>query len=523
MLQATNSTIEELYKASLEVEVFDPHTHIQDDLVGFGAAMANENLAGTQASFNVFPTHVIEASVAQSRLVRRTMMDPTHGLAYSWFAQAAEGSGGRIDDIIAALGDNSASARAKVGRMLLTDLRESRYSEYAEWIRMMFGFYLDDQDLLDPDAFDAVAEAMQAKRNDPAFVEQILDRYRIRGYVTSIENRSDVPLDPSRAVTVGDIDVSHSVHPEAYNMFDANYLVWPEGATDFGLFFAGHKYESESYLHNLEEALGASLNTPAQLRDAVHDFLNRILWSPQTNPTSRIRYTDLVHPIDANLNEPIDTSRVAAAMRYRKGQLRGDDLRHVVAFVTRAMLEALDNIGREIKADGHRYGSCLQVCLGVTYFMDTSREVQSFPVYRAGMPQDAYALWHTYPNIHFEYIIAHELLYADFSNAAKQVANLSVGPWWHYLRRHKIAHMLYDQLSMGPTSAIASGITDARFVEMLAAKYDSVRRGVATALAGLVDDPWSSLHRRHDQAIELMQEILFDNPVAVHHIPIDAR
>ena len=522
MLHATNSTIEELYKASLEVEVFDPHTHIQDDLVGFDAAMANENLAGTQASFNVFPAHVIETSVAQGRLVRRTMMDPTHGLAYSWFAQAAEGSGGRIDDIIVALGDNSAGARAKAGRMLLADLRESRYSEYAEWIRTMFGFYLDGQDLLDPDSFDAVAESMRDKRNDPAFVEQILAEHRIRGYVTSIENRSGVPLDPTSVVTVDDIDVAHSVHPEAYNMLDANYLVWPEGATDFGLFFAGHKYESESYLRNLEEAFGASLDTPAQLRDAVHDFFSRTLWSPRTNPTSRIRYTDLVHPIDANLNAPIDTSRVATAMRYRKGQLRGDDLRHVVAFVTRAMLEALDAIGREIKADGHRFGSCLQICLGVTYFMDTTRELQSFPVYRAGMPQHAYAMWHTYPNIHFEYIIAHDLLYGDFSNAAKQVANLSVGPWWHYLRRHKIAQMLYDQLSMGPTSAVASGITDARFVEMLAAKYDSVRRGVATALAGLVDDPWSSLHRRHDQALELMREILFDNPVAVHHIPVDA-
>ena len=523
MIHATNATVEDLYKASLEVEVFDPHTHIQDDLVGFDARMAQENLAGTQASFNNFPSEVIQASLDNRRLVRRTMMDPTHGLAYSWFAQAAEGSAGRMDEIIAAIGANSSSERANVGRMLLADLHESRYSEYAEWIRTMFGFYLEGEDLLDPDAFDDVAAAMREQRNDPAFVEQILAQHRIRGYVTSIENRSEIPLDPGAIVTIRDIDVAHSTHPEAYNMFDANYLVWPEGATDFGLFFAGHKYESESYLHNLEEAFGTTVESPAQLRDAVHDFFWQALWSPRTNPTSRIRYTDLVHPIHANLNEPIDSARVATAMRYRKGQLHGDDLCQVVAFVSKSMLEALDDIGREIKAEGHRFGSCLQVCLGVTYFMDTSREIQSFPVYRPGMPQDAYALWEAYPNIHFEYIIANEQLYSDFSNAAKQVANVSVGPWWHYVRRHKIAHMLYDQLSMGPISSIASGITDARFVEMLAAKYDSVRRGVATALAGLVDDPWSSLHQKHDKAVELMREILFDNPLAVHHIPIESR
>lgn len=523
MIHATTETIEELYKASREVEVFDPHTHIQDDLIGFDAAMADENLSGTQASFNSFPDHVIDTAVSQERLVRRTMMDPTHGLTYSWFAQAAEGGRGRIDDIVGALGQNSESERRDVGLMLLTDLHDSRYSEYAEWIRTMFGFYVSDEDLLEPAKFDVVANAMKRKRNDPAFVEQILAQHRIRGYVTSIENRAGIPLDPSAIVRIDDIDLAEAAHPEAYNMFDANYLVWPEGATDFGLFFAGHKYESERYIHNLEEAFGMTLDSPAELRDAVHGFLKRLLWSPKTNPTSRIRYTDLVHPIDFNLNEPVDPTRVATALRFRKGQLRGDDLRQVVGFVTASMLEALDDIGKEIKDDGHRFGSCLQVCLGVTYFMDSSRELQSFPVYRPAMPQDAYSLWDTYPNIHFEYIIAHELLYEDFSNAAKQVANVSVGPWWHYVRRHKISQMLYDQLSMGPTSSIASGITDARFVEMLAAKYESVRRGVATALAGLVDDSWSSLYRKPDKAIELMHEILFENPVAVHHVPIEPR
>lgn len=52
--------------------------------------------------------------------------------------------------------------------------------------------------------------------------------------------------------------------------------------------------------------------------------------------------------------------------------------------------------------------------------------------------------------------------------------------------------MLYDQLSMGPMSSVASSFTDARFVEMLAAKYRSGRRAVAAALAEFVDDPASA-------------------------------
>ena len=67
------------------------------------------------------------------------------------------------------------------------------------------------------------------------------------------------------------------------------------------------------------------------------------------------------------------------------------------------------------------------------------------------------------------------------ANAAKQVGNVSAGPWWHYFRRQKIARMVRDQLSMGPLRAIACGFTDARFVEMVVAKYQSARLGIADA------------------------------------------
>ncbi len=125
-----------------------------------------------------------------------------------------------------------------------------------------------------------------------------------------------------------------------------------------------------------------------------------------------------------------------------------------------------------------------------------------------------------YPNIHFEYIVAHEQLYSDLANAAKQVGNVSVGPWWHFFRKHKIAAMMSDQLSRGPISVIASGFTDARFVEMLAAKYRSVRWAVAAALAQSVDDPAASM--THDAAIGVMREILMENPAKVHHLPLEA-
>lgn len=504
MIHAKKDTVDALYERALQLKVVDPHTHIQDDLLDFDQEMASKNLAGTQSSINRYPGYLVEAAVGQGRLVRRLMMDTTHGLAYSWFSQIVEGYRGRIDQIIETIGDNSEANRRKAGELLVGDLQDSRFSEYAEWIRVMFSLYLGDGsvDPLDPQAYDEVYKALKQRRNDPGFTARLLEEHNIAGYVTSIENRDKIPLDAD-VVRVKDVDLSYSTHPESYNMFDANYLVWPEGATDFGLFFEGHKYESEKFLLVLEEKLGTTLDSPKALERAIQEFLTELLWSPRTNPTSRVRYTDIVHPINFHLCPDYDLARVNTAMRYRKGSLRGDDLKHVVSFVTGAMLETLDDIGREIKDSGEEYGSCLQVCLGVTYFMDSSRELQSFPVYRPNMPQEAYATWLTYPNVHFEYIIANEQLYGDFANVAKQVSNVSVGPWWHFVRKHKIAEMLYDQLSMGPISSIASGITDARFVEMLVAKYQSVRRGVAMALAEMVDDRNSSLYAKLDEAADV--------------------
>jgi hypothetical protein len=123
--------------------------------------------------------------------------------------------------------------------------------------------------------------------------------------------------------------------------------------------------------------------------------------------------------------------------------------------------------------------------------------------------------------VHFEYISAHETLYQDLANAAKQVGNLSAGPWWHYFRRHTIARLVRDQLSMGPLKSIACGFTDARFVEMVAAKYLSHRLGIADALTELVADRYSTLYLDFDAAATVMKELLFTNPAAVHCLPID--
>jgi hypothetical protein len=505
-----------------EIPVVDAHTHVQDDMPGFDAETARQNVAGSQSSVNRPSNEVLAEGIRRGTLARRTMLDATHGLFYSWFAAVAEGAFGRLDEAVKAVGDNTDRERRRAGRFLLEQLSDSRYSEYAEWLRFMFRQYgepRNGKDLLDPAGFDSVADAVAAQRHDPGFAAEVLRKHRIHAYVTSIENRANIP--PRTPVHPGDVDLAYALHPESWSMFDCHPLIWPERATDAGLFLQGHKFQAERYLLHLEEYFEREISTVEQLQDAVGSFFLRVLRSPRSNPASRILYVNCFQAEGWRFSAPYSKATVDTAIRHHKEQLDGEMRRQVIACVAEAMLAALNDIGRQYKETGARFGCCLQMCGGATHFMDWTRQVQSIPAPIPRLAQDEYPVWARFPHVHFEYICAHEGLYSDLANAAKQVANVSVGPWWHMFRRRKIASMLADQISMGSLSSIACGFTDARFVEMIAAKYRSLRMGVVDAVAALVDDESSALHRDFDAAAALMRDLLFANPAAVHHIPVD--
>lgn len=510
-----------LQEMALATPAIDAHTHVQDDLTQFTAQLAAGNLAGTQASVNRPPANVVAEGIKRGRLVRRTMTDAAHGLFYSWFAQIVEGAGNRLNEAIAMIGSNTDPERRGAARFLLEQLQDSRYAEYADWLRYMFRLYSGvprNLDPLEPKHLDLVADAIAAQRHDPAFAQSILEQHHIRAYVTSIENRDRVPLVPP--VRPKDVDLGYTTHPEVWHMFDFNSFFWPERATDFGLFTQGHKFEAEQYLVHLEEYFEREITSVATLQDATRSFFWRILRSPKTNPNSRILYVDGFQAQDWRFSRPYSKATVDWAIAHHRTQLDGENRRQVTACVSEAMLEALNDIGRERKEAGARFGVCIQLCGGARHFMDWAREIQSLPEYIPNLPQDEYPVWTRYPHVHFEYISAHELLYADLANAAKQVGNVSAGPWWHYFRRHKIAGMVRDQLSMGPLKSIACGFTDARFVEMVAAKYRSLRLGIADALTELVADRYSSLSLDFEAAQSILTRLLLTNPAAVHSIPI---
>ncbi len=88
----STDTWQRVFAIVKETEVVDAHTHIQDDITGFTRESARANLSGTQAAFNRPSEEVIAEGVAAGRLMRRSMLDPTHALFYSWFAEIVEGA-----------------------------------------------------------------------------------------------------------------------------------------------------------------------------------------------------------------------------------------------------------------------------------------------------------------------------------------------------------------------------------------------------------------------------------------------
>jgi len=178
-----HDTWKTLWEMGIQIPVVDAHTHVQDDLSRFDQQLARENLAGTQSTVGRHSAEIIEQGIRAGRLTRRTMLDATHALFYSWFAALAEGGGGRLDEAIAECVANTERERRDASRFLLRQLHDSRFTEYAEWLRSMFRLYPGvpkDRDPLDPAGFDAVCDAVAARRGDPSFAEEILRSNRIQ-------------------------------------------------------------------------------------------------------------------------------------------------------------------------------------------------------------------------------------------------------------------------------------------------------------------------------------------------------
>jgi len=516
LTKTTKLLAQQLMDVSQEHPRVDCHTHVQGDIFGFTQEIAAQNLIGSQAAgLHKYPADVIQAAIHAGRLVRRTMVDAVPN--YSWFVQLALGQ--ELDFHAIAVMD-----RKDMGRAIMAALQPARHSERSSWLEHMFNRYDGIKspgapfDPMDPHNFDVVYDAVAAQRNDAEFADQILRDDGIVALVTSLENASHAPMkleSGSEAETLKAIDLSVGMHPEIYYMLDVHYIVCPDKATDLGPYFLGCKYQKENYLLNIENRLGASIENAEDLRRVMKDWIHGVIRSP-SNPDSRVLYADTFQPIDKRFNTNVTESEVNGIISKHKGQLDESELTIVSAYATQALLEGLNEIGSELKRE-NGVGVCFQAAIGVDYFIDGEREVTAFKAYQPRIPKDEEPVWVKYPNIVFEYLVADEKLQEDFMDAAKQVPNVIVGPWWQGFSSRSISHMIESMVWESSISNFAGGISDARYVEMMGAKGESVREGLATGLALCVSQGRLPMKA----AEQYMAHILYVNPARVHNMPLD--
>ncbi len=515
LTENTKLIAQELLDSSAESPRVDCHTHVQGDLFNFTAEVARSNLIGSQsAGLNSYPDEVIEMAIRSGRLVRRTMIDAVP--AYSWFVQLALGQGADFYKI-------SSMDRRDMGKALIKALQPCRYSERAGWLRNMLSRYDgvkaqgDSFDVLDPVNFDIVYDAVIAQRNDPVFADKILKDDNIVALVTSLENASHVPLkleSGSEYEQLKAIDLSVGMHPEMYYMLDVHYIVCPDSATDLGPYFLGCKYDVENYITNIENRLGVNIEDADDLKKAMKEWIFNVISSP-SNPNSRVLYANTFQPIDRRLNTEIDKSDVNNVIKNHKSKLNKLQVSIVSAYATQAILEALDEIGSELKKQ-NGLGVCFQIAIGVDYFIDRDREIMAFKAYQPRIPKDEEPIWRRYPNIIFEYLVADEKLQEDFLDASKQVPNVIVGPWWQGFHSRSIASMVQTLVWESSINKFAGGISDARYVTMIGAKGESVKYGLSTGLAICVSEGRLPMN----VAKEYMKDALYTNPARVHNIKI---
>jgi hypothetical protein len=513
--ETTKSLAQELIDASIEYPRVDCHTHIQGDIFNFTKAIADANLIGSQSKgLNWYPDDVIEESIRTGRLVRRTMIDavPT----YSWFVQLALGQGADFYNI-------TNMNRRDMGKALVRLLQPCRYSERSGWIKNMLFRYDgvksqgESFDVFDPNNFDIIYDAVSAQRNDPEFADKILKDDGIVALVTSLENASHVPLKlqkGSEAEQLKAIDLSIALHPEIYYMLDIHYIVCPEKATDLGPYFLGCKYDIENYLINIENRLGVNINNAKDLKNAIKNWIHSVIKSP-SNPDSQVLYANTFQPIDMRLNTEIYEADVTYIIENHKGKLDEPKVNIVSSYATQGILEALNEIGAELKKE-NGLGACLQIALGVDYFIDRDREIMAFKAYQPRIPRDEEPIWRKYPNIIFEYLVADEKLQDDFMDASKQVPNVIVGPWWQGFGSKSIARMAEFLVWESSINKFAGGISDARYITMIGAKGESVRNGLATGLAICVSEGRLPMK----VAKQYMYDVLYTNPANVHNLPL---
>jgi hypothetical protein len=321
---------------------------------------------------------------------------------------------------------------------------------------------------------------------DPRWPSTILrDRCNVRALVTSLGNKSD---DPSR-------------NPDdVYFMLDAHYLFCPGVATDLTPFFVDRTRKAE-YHDALCQLFGEPPTSADHLRRLLHDWLDRTV-------TGRVRFSNTFIPIEQRFLAPeithVDTILARAA---RGSPLIDPDIEALVRFVT-----------WETLAWHHENRKAFQIAAGAEYFICDGK---SIPRFQESWTSEMARAFHHFGNVRFDLMMASDVLSHEVAVLARQFPNVYLsGYWWHNFFPATIEKIITLRLQIAPMIKIGGFLCDAYYTEWTYGKLQVVKKGMAAALARMVESGFYE----EDELPGLLRQILHDSPRDLYDLgPLESR
>ena len=391
-------------------------------------------------------------------------------LSYHWVQTELRAVGLNPADADPALPPDERVCRA------LPYLARIRNTATAWCLRRLFRDLYDfDEPVLDAsnyrDLFDRVAD----KGCDPAWAWSILrDQVNVRTVVTSLGNRGDGPIDDR-------IDLLY--------MLDAHYLFCPGVATDLTPFFPGRTTKGAYY-----EALATLFGGE---RPATVDRLRRLLldWLDAT-VAGPVRFSNTFLPIEQRFHEP-DPSKAGAALD--RGA-RGDDLDDP------AIDELVRLVTWTVLGWHHERRMAFQIAVGAEYFIC---EGKSIPRTQETWTTEMCRAFHHFSGARFDLMIASDGLLHESAVVARQFPNVYVsGYWWHNFVPAQVERIVTLRMQVAPMTKFGGFLCDAYYAEWSYAKFQVVKKALASALARMVE---SGLIEE-DELPAILHQVLHDTP-----------
>lgn len=352
--------------------------------------------------------------------------------------------------------------------------------------RMLHDLYDFADDRIDPGNCEALCERVAAAHQRPGWTREVLtQKARVDLFVTSLGNRSR-GADPAAAEA--------ELGAVTRYMLDAHYLFCPGVATDLDPFFTGRHTKGE-YHAALTQIFQAEPRDCAHLAALTGAWLDKVV-------TGQVRFTNTFLPIEKRFSKPDEAAVSRLLARTAGGVALGD-----------AEVDVLANaVAWNVLAWHHENRKAFQIAVGAEYFICGGK---SIPRFEANWSSEMARLFHTFPGARFDLMMASAPLSQEMCVLARQFPNVSLaGHWWHNFFPDLITREASLRLQVTPMIKITAFLCDAYWVEWTYGKLQVIRRGLAKALAGLVEDGFL----REDALPEILTQILNQTPRTIYEL-----